>query len=201
VDPLSGLEEPINVKSLVRIGRDSRIDSQAIIGYLPTRKLNDSTLTIGEGAIIRSGSVIYLGSRIGQKFETGHNVIVREENDILDDVKIWSNTIVDFQCKIGSNVKIHSNCYISQMSLVEDDVFIAPGVLLANEKYPTGKFSEERIRGPVIRRGARIGMGTIIMPGVVIGEHSLIGAGALVTKDVPPGAVYYGIPARIHSPH
>jgi acetyltransferase-like isoleucine patch superfamily enzyme len=143
--------------------------------------------------------VIYLGSKIGQRFETGHNVIVREENDILDDVKIWSNTMVDFRCKISSNVKIHSNCYISQLSLIEDDVFIAPGVLFANEKYPTGKFVEERISGPVIKKGARIGMGAIIMPGVVVGEHSLIGAGALVTRNVPAGAVYYGVPAKKHS--
>ena len=182
----------------VRLGRHTIIDHQAVIGYLPTRKLNDSTLKIGAGAKIRSGSVIYLGSTIGQGFETGHNVIIREENEIFDYVKIWSNTVVDYRCKIGNNVKIHNNCYISQLSRVEDDVFIAPGVLLANEKYPTGKFSDERTSGPVIRKGARLGIGSIIMPGVVVGENSLVGAGALVTRNVPPRSVVYGIPAREH---
>jgi acetyltransferase-like isoleucine patch superfamily enzyme len=112
-------------------------------------------------------------------------------------VKIWSNTVVDYACKIGNNVKIHCNCYIAQLTIIEDDVFIAPGVMIANEKYPTGVFSLERIKGPIIKKGAKIGINATILPGITIGENSLIGAGSVVTKDIPSNSIAYGVPAKI----
>lgn len=181
----------------VKLGSNCKVDKGALVGYMPSRRVDDFELAIGDGSIVRSGSVIYLGSRIGCNLETGHNVVIREENTLGDYVKIWANTVIDYRCKIGNDVKIHSNCYIAQLTVVEDDVFIAPGVTIANEKYPTGTFNPERIKGPIIRRGAKIGIGTIIMPGVVIGENSLVGAGSLVMKNVPPGAVVFGVPARV----
>jgi len=167
------------------------------VGYKPSRPNVSPKLVIGERAIVRSGSVIYLGSKIGSDLETGHNVILREENKLGNNVRIWANSVIDYGCTIGDNVKIHSNCYMAQLTVVEDCVFIAPGVMIANEKYPTGEFNPERIEGPVIKRGARIGIGTIILPSVVVGEDSLVGAGSLVTRDVPPGSVVFGSPARL----
>jgi acetyltransferase-like isoleucine patch superfamily enzyme len=184
--------------NFVRLGKDCYIDETAQVGYAPSRQLKDLTLIIGNRAIIRSGTIIYLGSKIGDDFETGHNVIIREENIIGNNVKIWSNTIIDYRCKIGNNVKIHSHCYIAQLTTIEDDVFIAPGVMIANEKYPTGVFSEERIKGPTIKRGAKIGINATILPGVTIGEGAIVGAGSVVTKDVPPYTVVYGVPARVY---
>jgi acetyltransferase-like isoleucine patch superfamily enzyme len=181
----------------VKLGSNCKIDEGALVGYMPSRRIIELELIIGDGAIIRSGSVIYLGSRIGRGLETGHNVIIREGNKLGDYVKVWSNTVIDYDSKIGNNVKIHCNCYIAQLTVIEDDVFIAPGVMIANEKYPTGVFNSERIKGPIIKQGAKIGIGAIIMPGVVIGENSLIGAGSLVTKDIPSGTVAYGVPARV----
>jgi len=70
--------------------------------------------------------------------------------------------------------------------------------MVANEKYPTGIFSEERIKGPTIKKGAKIGINSTILPGVTIGEGAVIGAGSIVTKDIPPYAVAYGVPARIY---
>jgi len=183
-------------REYVKLGRNCEVDASAIVGYMPSRMLGNLALTIGNSAIIRSGSVIYLGTKIGRNFETGHNVIVREQNHIGDDVKIWSNTIIDYRCKIGSNVKIHCNCYIAQLTTIEDDVFLAPAVTLANEKYPTGTFSEERIQGPTIKRGAKIGVNATILPNVVIGEGAIVGAGSVVTKDVSARSVVYGVPAR-----
>jgi acetyltransferase-like isoleucine patch superfamily enzyme len=188
----------IRTSEYIKLGKDCKIDETAVIGYMPSRKLKDLTLIIGDRAVIRSGTVIYLGSKIGDDFETGHNVIVREENVIGNNVKIWSNTIIDYRCKIGNNVKIHSQCYIAQLTIIEDNVFIAPGVMVANEKYPTGIFSEERIKGPTIKRGAKIGINSTILPGVTIGEGAIIGAGSVVTKDVSPYVVVYGVPARIY---
>jgi acetyltransferase-like isoleucine patch superfamily enzyme len=184
-------------KEFVKLGKNCKIDDAAIVGYMPSRKINDLTLEIGDNAVIRAGSIIYLGSKIGENFETGHNVIIREENIIGNNVKIWSNTVVDYACKIGNNVKIHCNCYIAQLTIIEDDVFIAPGVMIANEKYPTGVFSLERIKGPIIKKGAKIGINATILPGITIGENSLIGAGSVVTKDIPSNSVAYGVPARI----
>ncbi|MCC6003882.1 MAG: acetyltransferase [Thermofilum sp.] len=184
--------------NFVRLGKDCYIDETAQVGYTPSRQLKDLTLIIGNRAIIRSGTIIYLGSKIGDDFETGHNVIIREENIIGNNVKIWSNTIIDYRCKIGNNVKIHSHCYIAQLTTIEDDVFIAPGVMIANEKYPTGVFSEERIKGPTIKRGTKIGINATILPGVTIGEGAIVGAGSVVTKDVPPYTVVYGVPARVY---
>jgi acetyltransferase-like isoleucine patch superfamily enzyme len=181
----------------VKLGSNCKIDEGALVGYMPLRRIGNLELIIGDEAILRSGSVIYLGSKIGCNLETGHNVVIREENIVGDYVKIWANTVIDYRCRIGNNVKIHSSCYIAQLTVIEDDAFIAPGVMMANEKYPIGIFNSRRIKGPIIRQGAKIGIGSIIMPGVTIGENSLVGAGSLVTKDVPPNVVVYGTPARV----
>lgn len=190
-----------NNKSLsfpwLRTGKFLEIADSAILGYKPARAIRDLTLVIGDGAKIRSGTVIYAGSRIGKNLETGHNVIIREENIIGDDLKIWSNSIIDYGCKVGDQVKIHCDCYIAQLTILEDDVFLAPGVMLANEKYPTGKFSSDRIKGAIIKKGAKIGINSTILPGVTIGINSVVGAGSVVTKDIPPNTVAYGNPARV----
>ena len=112
--------------------KDSRVHSAAIIGYKVNRKIVDKRLFIGKGAKVQSGTVIYEGSRIGRNLETGHNVVIREENKIGDNFSIWSNSVIDYGCKIGNNVKIHCNCYIAQFTTIEDDVFMAPGVTIAN---------------------------------------------------------------------
>ena len=184
-------------KEFVKLGKNCKIDDTAIVGYMPSRKINDLTLEIGDNAVIRAGSVIYLGSKIGENFETGHNVIIREENIVGNNVKIWSNTVVDYACKIGNNVKIHCNCYIAQLTIIEDDVFIAPGVMIANEKYPTGVFFSRKNKRTNNQERARIGINATILPGITIGENSLIGAGSVVTKDIPNNIIAYGVPVRI----
>lgn len=178
----------------ITIGKKSEIDKTAIIGYKTDRKIQEQKLVIGNNAKIRSGSVIYSGSTIGNNLQTGHNVVIREENIIGNHFSIWSNSVIDYGCKIGNNVKVHNNVYLSQFTTVEDDVFIAPGVATANDPCPTcGKC----MKGPTIKKGARIGMNVTLLPHVTVGEYALIGAGAVVTKDIPPGAVAYGNPARV----
>jgi acetyltransferase-like isoleucine patch superfamily enzyme len=141
--------------------------------------------------------VLYAGSTIGAGFETGHNVIVREENRIGDDVSVWSNTVIDYGCSIGDRVKIHSNCYVAQYTEIEDDVFLAPGVTIANDLFPGNAESARAMAGPLIQAGAQIGVNVTILPYVTIGRGALIGAGSVVTKDVPAGAVAYGNPAVV----
>lgn len=179
----------------INLEKPRMIDQNVILGYLTGRKIPSYELQIGLDASIRSGSIIYAGSRIGKRLETGHNVIIREENIIGDDFVIWSNSIVDYGCLIGNNVKIHSNVYIAQFTQIGDDVFLAPGVTIANDLHPLcGLCMVEQ--APKILQGARIGVNVTILPGVEIGEQALIGAGSVVTKNVPSKSVFYGNPAR-----
>jgi acetyltransferase-like isoleucine patch superfamily enzyme len=181
-----------------RVADGRKVDASAILGYPPGR--NDESqpdLTIGPGARVRSGSAIYLGSQIGARFETGHNVVIREECTIGDDVSVWSNSVVDYGCRIGNRVKIHSNCYIAQFTEIEDDAFLAPGVGIANDLYPGQAASAHVMSGPWIGVGAQIGVNVTILPFVRIGAGCLIGAGAVVVLDIPDGCVAFGNPAIV----
>ncbi|MBV8880813.1 MAG: N-acetyltransferase, partial [Planctomycetaceae bacterium] len=120
-------------------------------------------------------------------------VVIREENRIGSGLQIWSHAIIDYGCTIGSNVLLHCQTYLCQFSVLEDDVFVGPGARFANDKRPINK---KNLRGPIVRRGARIGMNVTLLPGVVVGAGALVGAGSVVTRDVPPGAVVRGNPAR-----
>ncbi|MCG2768451.1 MAG: N-acetyltransferase, partial [Anaerolineae bacterium] len=113
------------------------------------------------------------------------------------DVSIWANSVVDYGCRIGDRVKIHSNVYVAQFTVIEDDVFMAPGVIVANDIHPGCAHSAECMRGPTLCRGARVGANVTILPYVTIGEYALIGAGSVVTGDIPAKAVAYGNPARV----
>ena len=142
--------------------------------------------------------MIYRGTVIGARLSTGHGVVIREQNVIGDDVSIWTNSVVDFGCRIGDRVKIHTNCYVAQYTVIDDDAFLAAGVGIANDLYPKVPGSRTFMTGPHIGPGARIGVNATLLPFVRIGAGALIGAGAVVTRDVPAGAVAYGCPARVH---
>jgi len=167
------------------------------LGQIPGRAIDDYTLRIGPGAQIRSGTVIYAGTTIGAGLETGHNVVIREQNVIGDGFNIWNNSVVDYGCTLGCRVSVHCNVYIAQFTVIEDDVFLAPGVMVANDPHPGCPLSKKCMRGPVIRRGAQIGANVTLLPFITIGERALIGAGSVVTKDVPPHTLAYGNPARV----
>lgn len=171
-------------------------DDDVILGYASPRA-SDAPLLLGSGARLRSGTVLYAGSEIGERFQTGHHVIVREETRIGDDVSVWSNTVIDYGCVIGSRTKIHCNCYVAQFTVMEDDVFLAPGVTIANDLFPGDADSADAMAGPYIQAGAQIGVNATILPYVTIGAGSLVAAGAVVTKDVPAGVVVRGCPAVV----
>ncbi len=170
-------------------------DSGVILGYKPSREIPDERLIIRRGAVIRSNTVIYAGTKIGMNLQTGHNVIIREECVIGNNFKIWSCSMIDYGVIIGDNVHIHCGVYVCQYAIIEDDVFLAPAVTLANDKYPVRKSGWE---APKILKGAKIGMNSVILPGVIIGENSIIGAGSVVTKNIPPYTVAFGNPAKVY---
>jgi acetyltransferase-like isoleucine patch superfamily enzyme len=173
-----------------------RADPGALIGYRPTRP-GTARLLLGADAHLRSGTVVYAGSRIGARFETGHNVVIREDCIIGNDVCVWSNSVVDYGCRIGDRVKIHANCYVAQFTEISEGAFLAPGVTVANDLYPGDPAAAHLMSGPSIGPGARIGVNVTLLPYVRVGAGALVGAGAVVTRDVPDGCVAYGNPAVV----
>jgi acetyltransferase-like isoleucine patch superfamily enzyme len=174
-------------------------DHDVIVGY-PTSRAVVGELVLGEHANLRSGTVIYEGSTIGEGLQTGHHVVIREECVIGSDVSVWSNTVIDYGCRIGNRVKIHSNCYVAQFTEIGDDAFLAPGVTIANDLYPGEGESARVMCGPTIGAGAQIGVNVTLLPYVNVGAGALIGAGSVVTRDIPPGVIAFGNPARVHAP-
>jgi acetyltransferase-like isoleucine patch superfamily enzyme len=176
------------------IGEHCVIDASAVVGHLPGRKIAIEPAIIGDHAHIRSSTAIYTNTRIGTHLETGHGAVIREENAIGDHFSIWNNSTIDYGCSIGNRVRIHCNVYICQFTTIEDDVFLGPGVITANDPCPV---CTKCMKGPTIKRGAKIGAQVTILPAVTIGEDALIGAGSVVTKDIPSGALAYGNPAKV----
>lgn len=179
----------------VRVGPGLVADEGVVIGYRPGRDV-DAALVIGPRARLRAGTIIYGGSTIGARFETGHHVVIREECVIGDDTAVWSNSVVDYGCTLGRAVKIHAGCYVAQFSHVGDGAFLAPGVCFANDLYPGEATSASAMGGPTIGAGAQLGVNVTVLPYVRIGDGAIIGAGSVVTRDVPAGMVAYGNPAR-----
>ncbi len=176
------------------LGNNPEIDDNVILGCVSARDIGIEDTVIGDHARIRSGTVIYTNTVIGHNLSTGHNVVIREENIIGDAFNIWNNSVLDYGCKIGNNVRIHNNVYVAQYTTLEDCTFVGPGVIMGNDPHPLCGLC---LQGPTIRYGARIGLNVTLLPRVVIGEYALIGAGSVVTKDIPPGSYAYGNPARV----
>jgi len=182
----------------VEMGEGSIIEEYCILGVPPRGKADGELKTvIGRGAWLRSHTVIYAGNRIGQNFQTGNKVNIRESNDIGDNVSIGTLSVIEHHVKIGNNVRMHSLVFIPEFSVLEDNTWLGPNVVLTNAKYPLSPGVKDDLRGPRIMRGAKIGANTTILPGVVIGQNALVGAGSVVVKDVPENAVVVGNPARV----
>ena len=151
----------------VQVASPLEADAGVLIGYPTGRSIPNRLLVVGARARLRAGTVLYEGSTIGTNFQTGHNVVVREENRIGNHVAIWSNSVVDYGCVIGNGVKIHTGVYVAQFTILEDDVFRAPGVIVTNDIHPGCPESSRCMRGPTVRRGAQIGGSVTLLPSSV----------------------------------
>jgi acetyltransferase-like isoleucine patch superfamily enzyme len=182
----------------VALGAGFTIEDFCIIGA-PPRGRNGGELptTIGDTAVIRSHTVIYAGNIIGRNFQTGNKVNIRESNRIGNNVSVGTLSVIEHHVEIADNVRIHTQAFVPEFSVLEEGCWIGPNVVLTNAKYPLSPGVKEQLAGPIIRKGAKIGANATILPGVVIGENALVGAGSVVVKSVPPRAVVVGNPARV----
>lgn len=187
-----------NIYPNVHVGAGAQIGDFVLIGVPPRGRAEGELETvIGEKANIRSHTVIYAGNHIGDNFQTGHGVMVREENEIGDNVSIGTGSVIEHHVKIGNGVRIHSQAFIPEYTILEDGCWIGPNVVVTNALYPLAPDAKETLKGPIIRSGAKIGANATLLPAVEIGENALVGAGAVVVRDVPPGKVVVGNPARV----
>ena len=152
---------------------------------------------IGKNSVLRDPVIIYPGNQIGDNFQTGHFVSIREDNKIGNNVSIGSHSNIEHHIVIEDNVRIHSCCFIPEYSVLKRDCWIGPSVVLTNAKYPRSINVKNELVGPIIEEYAKIGANSTILPGVKIGKHALIGAGSVVVKDIPDYAIAVGNPAKI----
>jgi len=180
------------------LGRNAQIFEPVTLGF-PSRdnmhKTGFTGTSIGENAVIRSGTIIYCDVVIGNNFQSGHNVLIREKTRIGNRTAIGTATIIDGNTIIGDDVSVQSMVYIPTNTIIGDHVFIGPNAVLTNDRYPPTRTGN--LVGPVLKNRAAIGANATILPGVCIGEGSLVAAGAIVTSDVPDHMLAIGSPARI----
>ncbi len=185
------------VQANVHLGVGCQIGEYVVLG-VPPRGMSSGDLAtyIGPYAVVRSHTVIYSGNRIGARFQAGHGVLIRELNEIGDDVSIGSHSVIEHHVRIGNGVHVHSQAFIPEYSILEDGCWIGPKVTFTNALYPQSPGAKAGLKGPHVMGGAKIGANATLLPGVVIGANALVGAGAVVVQDVADGKVVAGNPAR-----
>lgn len=180
----------------VELGENVVIEDYCIIGTLFNGYLDEKTI-IGNHAIIRSHTVIYAGNTIGNHFQTGNKANIRELNTIGDNVSIGTLSVIEHHVKIASGVRIHSQAFIPEYSILEEDVWLGPNVVVTNARFPKHPNVKNELCGARIKRNAKIGANVTLLPGITVGQNSLVGAGSVVTKDVPSNMIVAGNPAKI----
>ena len=187
----------------VELGPGCLIEAGAVVGKHPRLRPGSSaagktdTLHVGAGTTLCAGAVVYAGARLGAQVIVGDQAQVRERAVIGAGTVVGRGSTVDFDARVGERVSIQTLVYLTAEGLVEDDVFIGPGVTTTNDDTMNRHPGGESLRGPVLRRACRVGGGVVLTPGVEIGEEAFVAAGAVVTRDVAPRTVVIGVPARV----
>lgn len=191
------------------IGDDVRIDDHTTIGKQPMRAPNSAVTsdkqqppaTIGDRCLIGASVVIYAGCTLGEKVLVADLATLREDVTVGDFTIVGRGVAIENQCRVGRYCKLETNAYLTAYSVLEDRVFVAPGVLTSNDNF-MGRSAErfKHFKGVTVRRGGRLGVGAIILPGKEIGLDGVVAAGALLTKDADPEVIHTGVPARAFRP-
>ena len=197
------------IHSQTSIGDGVRIDDHTTIGKQPMRSPNSAVTSdkiqpatvIGDGSLIGAGAVIYAGATLGRRVLVADLATIREEVLVGDFTIVGRGVAIENKCKIGRYCKLETNVYLTAYSVLEDRVFVAPGVLTSNDNF-VGRTEErfKHFKGVTVRRGGRLGVGSVILPGLYIAEDTLVAAGAVLTKNTEGHTVYAGLPARKFRP-
>ena len=183
----------------VKVLEGAVVGKQPVLSPRSTAKREPLPPTVlGDGTVVSTGAIVFAGSTIGARVILGDQSCVRERVTLGDDVVLGRGSLVENDTTVGALTVIQAGAYVTAYSTVEERVFIAPCVVTTNDNY-MGRTEKRHalMKGPTIRRGARVGGGAILCPGVEVGEEAFVGAGAVVTKDVPPRVVVVGSPARV----
>jgi acetyltransferase-like isoleucine patch superfamily enzyme len=190
------------------LGEGVRVLEHAVVGKQPSLGARSTAkreplppTVIGEGTIVSTGAIVFAGSQIGARCIVGDQSCIRERVSLGDDSILGRGSLIENDTTVGAGSRIQADTYVTAYSTLEEDVFVAPCVVTTNDNF-MGRTEKrkELMKGPTIRRGARIGGGAILCPGIEVGEEAFVGAGAVVTKDVPPRVVVVGSPARVLRP-
>jgi acetyltransferase-like isoleucine patch superfamily enzyme len=186
------------------LGSDLRLGDGCVIGKPPVLAPGSSAAgeepgpaRLGDGVAVGAGAVVLAGAELGDGCVIGDQAHVRERTSIGAGSVIGRGASVENDVRIGARVRLQTNAYVTAWSVVEDDVFVAPGVITANDPTAGRRQPGQELRGPTLRRACRIGAGAVLLPGVEVGEEAFVAAGAVVTADVPARAVVMGVPARV----
>lgn len=185
------------IRENVKLGDNAFVGARCILGeylvdFIDARDTQKHKTIIGDNAVIRSETIIYGDNVIGDNFQTGHRVTIREKAVIGRNVRIGTLSDIQGDCQIGNYVNMHSNVHIGMKSVIKDYVWIFPYVVLTNDPNPPST----QLLGVTVEEFAIIATGAVILPGKVIGKDSLVGAGAIVNKDVAEGKVVVGNPIK-----
>ena len=195
------------VHQRTRIGAGARLQDGCVVGKpvaLGSRSSAaggdpPSPAVIGAGTTVGAGAVVLEGAAVGERCVIADQAHVRERTSIGDECVVGRGASVENDVRIGARVRMQTGAYVTAWSVVEDDVFIAPCVVFTNDPTAGRRPDGVELRGPTLRRECRIGAGAVLLPGVEIGQDAFVAAGAVVTRDVPAGALVMGVPARVVS--
>ncbi|HWX87636.1 MAG TPA: acyltransferase [Solirubrobacteraceae bacterium] len=185
------------------IGDGCVIEDHVVLGKRPRLARGSSAqgevgdLVLGERVTVCSGAVVFAGASVADEAILGDQSFVRERSQIGVGSVIGRGSVVDNDVIVGKRVKVQTSVYLTAFTVIEDDVFVGPGATTTNDNTMARHGEETPLRGATLRRACRVGGGSVLTPGVEVGEEAFIAAGAVVTKDVPPRAVAIGIPARV----
>lgn len=181
----------------VQLGKNVVVGEWCQIGVPPKDASVPLATVIGNDSIIRSHTIIYAGNKVGSHLQTGHFVLIREQNIIGNNVGIGSYSNIEHHVTIEDNVRIHSGVFIPEFCHLKKGSWIGPRVCFTNAKYPRSERVKDELKGAIVGENAKIGANVTILPGIIVGKNALVGSGSVVTKNVPKNAVVAGNPAKV----